>query len=256
MDRERAVGSSGGDLSRFGPPADGSHFDVTAAEGPVVGETAEDRPRTRSGAGRAIREIVETIVLAAIIFVAVRAVVLNFKVDGPSMLPSLIDREMLLVNRNIYFHFDQNDLRNLLPGEDREGEDIVYLFHPPERGDIIVFDPPTTRPSEQPYIKRVIGLPGDVVQVRNGNVYVNDILLDEPYINAGITQCTTDRYCGPVTVPEGQVYVMGDNRNNSTDSRAFGPVPVDNIIGKAWLTYWPRQQFDLVPHYDYPELSG
>ncbi|MDQ3167114.1 MAG: S26 family signal peptidase, partial [Chloroflexota bacterium] len=105
----------------------------------------------------------ETIVLAAIIFVAVRAVVLNFKVDGPSTLPSLIDREMPLVDRNVYFHFDQNDPRNLLPGEDREGEDIVYPFHLPERGAIIVFDPPpppaatepvgvsTSRPSGQPY---------------------------------------------------------------------------------------------------------
>jgi len=255
MEREQSVAPHGGEIPRFGSPTDAERYDVGAPDDTEMAEQRAEGATGRSGIGRAIREIVETVVLAAVIFVAVRAVVLNFKVDGPSMMPSLVNEEMLLVNRNLYFHFDQNDLWNLLPGDDREGEDIVYPFHPPERGDIIVFDPPTLVPSSQPYIKRVIGMPGDVIEVRNGNVLVNDIELDEPYIASGITECTTDRFCGPTTVPEGTVYVMGDNRSNSTDSRVFGPVPVDDIIGKAWLTYWPMSLFDLVPHYDYPELS-
>ncbi len=221
----------------------------------------------RRGIGRAIREIVETIVLAAIIFVAVRAVVLNFAVDGPSTLPSLIDREMPLVDRNVYFHFDQNDPRNLLPGEDREGEDIVYPFHLPERGAIIVFDPPpppaatepvgvsTSRPSGQPYMKRVIGRPGDIVHIRNGNVYGNDTPLDEPNLDGDITECTTDPFCGPFLVLDRTVFVLGDNRDNSTGSLAFGPVLLDDIIGEARLPYWLRNVFGLVPDPDYPELA-
>lgn len=211
---------------------------------------------TRTSARRAAREIVETILLALIIFVAVRMVVLNFKVDGQSMLPNLVNNEMLLVNRNVYFHFDANEVLNLLPGEDTEEKNIVYPFHPPERGDIIVFNPPSTVPSDKPYIKRVIGLPGDTVAIRNGSVFVNGIELDEPYIADGITQCRGERQCGPIEVPEGEIYVLGDNRDDSSDSRAFGTVPMDNIIGKAWITYWPLDEFDIVPHYGYPELTG
>lgn len=200
----------------------------------------------------AVREIVETLLLAFLIFVAVRAVVLNFRVDGTSMVPNLHDREMLLVNRNIYFHFDLNALLDKIPGVDRSGERIVYPFHPPQRGDIIVFDPPTI--SDKPYIKRVIGLPGETVTIENGSVYIDGKKLDEPYIAEGITECRPK--CDPVTVPKGDVYVLGDNRKNSTDSRIFGPVSIDSIIGKALITYWPLSEFGLVPHYDYPDKDG
>ncbi len=211
-------------------------------------ETTTAAPRN-TGAHIA-REIVETLLLALLIFLAVRMVVLNFRVDGLSMDPNLDDGEMLLVNRNAYFHFDLNDLRNILPGEDREGDDIVYPFDPPERGDIIVFDPPVSSP-DKPYIKRVIGLPGETVSFQGGEVYVNDQPLDEPYIDDGITRCPDNRNC-EVTVPEGEVFVLGDNRRNSSDSRSFGPVDVDQIIGKAWFGYWPADDVGLIPHYDYP----
>lgn len=230
--------------------------DPPQGETPVGLSDNSSAPQRDAKARRAVREIVETIILAVVIFVAVRAVVLNFKVDGRSMLPNLVNHEMLLVNRNVYFHFDSNEILSLLPGEDSEVENIVYLFHPPERGDIIVFEPPTAVPSTKPYIKRVIGLPGDTVVIRNGSVFVNDVELDEPYIEDGITTCRGERQCAPVEVPEGTVYVLGDNREDSSDSRAFGPVPIDNIIGKAWITYWPPDEFGIVPHYDYPELSG
>ncbi len=214
-------------------------------------ETA--RPARTGGTGtRAVREIVETLLLAVVIFVGVRLVVLNFRVDGLSMYPNLADREMLLVNRNVYFHFDINDILNLLPGEDRSGERIVYPFHPPERGDIIVFNPPVR--SDKPYIKRVIGLPGETVSVQDGYVYIDGQRLNEPYIDGPVTACGAQRQCDPVTVPEGEVFVMGDNRTNSSDSRTFGPVNVDRIIGKAWITYWPTDDIGLVPHQDYADF--
>ncbi len=208
----------------------------------------------RGGAGaRAVREILETLLLAVVIFVGVRLVVLNFRVDGLSMYPNLEDREMLLVNRNVYFHFDVNDILNLLPGEDRDGERIVYPFHPPERGDIVVFNPPVR--SNKPYIKRVIGLPGETVSVQDGSVYIDGQRLSEPYIAGAVTSCGAERQCDPVTVPEGEVFVLGDNRANSSDSRSFGPVDVDRIIGKAWLSYWPMDEIGLVPHQDYPDFA-
>lgn len=237
------------------PRPDQDHApDVLLGEPEVKGDAKSSSPARTSG--RAIREIIETILLALVIFVAVRALVLNFKVDGSSMRPNLINNEMLLVNRNVYFHFDLNDVRNLLPGDDTADEDIVFPFHPPERGDIIVFTPPLDVASDKPYIKRVIGLAGDTVAIRDGSVYVNDVELEEPYIADGITGCRGARECTPVTVPEGEVFVLGDNRGDSSDSRVFGPVPIDNVIGKAWIAYWPLDEFDIVPHYDYPELSG
>lgn len=230
------------------------------ADADITGEESDRReaesPRTaKNSTKRAIREIIETVLLALVIFVGVRALVLNFKVDGKSMMPSLINDEMLLVNRNLYFHFDLNDVRNLLPGDDTEEEDIVYPFHPPERGDIVVFNPPLDVPSTEPYIKRVIGLAGEKVEIQNGRVSVDGVELDEPYAQ-GITECRRPSECATVTVPEGEIFVLGDNREDSSDSRVFGPVEVDDVIGKAWITYWPLDEFDIVPHYDYPELSA
>ena len=221
------------------------------AESEAESAAAQATSVKRNPAARVVREIVETLLLAVVIFLAVRLVVLNFKVDGESMVPNLHDTEMLLVNRNAYLHFDLNRLLNPLPGEDREGERIVYPFDPPERGDIVVFEPPVS--SDKPYIKRVIGLPGETISFHRGEVYVNDEPLDEPYIDDGITRCERDENCN-VTVPEGEVYVLGDNRENSSDSRVFGPVSVDQIVGKAWFSYWPLDDLGLVPHYDYPDV--
>jgi signal peptidase I len=221
----------------------------TQADGVVPAEVAPPKPK-RQGLG-AVREIIETLLLAFVIFVAVRAVVLNFKVDGTSMVPNLHNQEMLLVNRNIYFHFDLNGVLDDLPFIERDGERIVYPFHPPERGDIIVFDPPTL--ADKPYIKRVIGLPGETITIADGFVYVDGVKLNEPYIDGAITECNRSK-CDPVKVPEGSVFVLGDNRRSSSDSRIFGPVSVDDIIGKAWITYWPFSDFGMVPHYDYPEI--
>lgn len=238
-------------------PLDAQPADATApaaADDPLgVDQPVQTEPAaTASGRGRAIREIVETILLALLIFVAVRMVVLNFRVDGPSMIPQLDDGELLLVNRNAYASVDLNGILDALPFVEREGERLLYPFAPPERGDIVVFDPPVPNP-EQPYIKRVIGLPGEHLTMQNGRIFIDGIELVEPYIVTDAGECEHDAYCDLV-VPEGSVYVIGDNRYNSSDSRHFGVVDLDAVIGKAWLGYWPRDQIGTVDHYDYPEI--
>ena len=200
-----------------------------------------------------IREVIETLILALIIFVAVRAVVLNFRVEGLSMSPNFHNGEMLLVNRNVYFHFDLNAALNWIPGVNRKGQDIVYPFHPPQRGDVIVFNPPIPN-ADKPFIKRVIGLPGETVEVKNEGVYIDGVRLNEPYLHGVQTECYQTVSCPAVTVPKGYIFVMGDNRGNSEDSRAFGPVPINNIIGKAWVTYWPPDEVGIVPHHSYPGI--
>jgi signal peptidase I len=222
---------------------------TTGADGqPTVNQTSQKRPSM-------LREVIETILLAVVIFVAVRAVVLNFKVDGLSMTPSFANGEMLLVNRNAYAHFDTWALVDWLPFVDHEDQNIVYPFDPPERGDVIVFTPPAPG-EDKPYIKRIVGLPGDTVEVRDEGVYINGQRLDEPYLEGDLTPCRLPamKYCGPLTVPDGELFVMGDNRGNSEDSRYFGTVPEGNVIGKAWVTYWPSDMIGVVPHYDYPEI--
>jgi signal peptidase I len=206
---------------------------VPAAEAPSATSIA------RNPAGRAAREIIETLLLAALIFFLVRLVVLNFRVDGESMLPNLDDGQMLLVNRNAYQYVDVNGNR-------------YYPFDPPERGDVIVFDPPNN--SEKPYIKRIIGLPGEEVTFGDGHVFIDGEPLAEDYIQDR-TRCGRSDTCD-VVVPDGYVYVLGDHRTNSSDSRVFGPVPVENVVGKAWLSYWPLDDIGFVPHESYDEPAA
>jgi signal peptidase I len=201
----------------------------------------------------AIREIIETALIAILIFVGVRALVLNFRVDGSSMLPSLVNGEMLLVNRNAYDSWDLYTLVDWLPGVEHASAKEFTPFPGPHRGDVIVFNPPVT--SDKPYIKRVIGLPGDTVEIKDGGVYVNGTKLDETYLHGDTTDCQP-RACDPVVVPEGSVFVLGDNRAHSSDSRYFGTVEIDNIVGKAWITYWPIGHIGKVPTADYDELNG
>jgi signal peptidase I len=210
----------------------------------------QERPATKkSSVGRGVAELTRTILLAAIVFVGARTVVLPYEVDGASMSPNLHDQERVLVNRTVYFHFDLNQMVNWIPGVDRQGQDEIFPFHQPERGDIVVLNPPIQ--SSQPYIKRVIGLPGESISFRNGYVYVNGQQLDEPYINGAITRCNGTPYCSVDKIPDGYVYVLGDNRDNSSDSRSFGLVKIDEIVGKAWFTNWPITDIGLVPHYNY-----
>jgi signal peptidase I len=225
-------------------PSDTDPFAPASKSDANEGEKEQGRPSL-------IWEITETLVLALLIFVAVRSVVLNFRVDGLSMEPSLDSGQMLLVNRQIYFNFDANNVLNILPFVDREGEDVVYPLHPPQRGDIVVFNPPIGR-SSKPYIKRIVGLPGETIMIHDGGVYVNGERLDEPYLQGTSTSWPNGDPNREVVVPEDHLFVLGDNRNNSTDSRSFGVISNDSLIGKAWISYWPSNLAGILgtPHYE------
>ncbi len=210
-------------------------------------EGAEGR-RRRAKARRFGRELVETLILAVLIFFAVKAVVQNFRVEGSSMLPSLTNNEYLLVNKAIYYRVNTHELHKFLPFIPDSGG-MKHLFRAPQRGDVIVFKFPLD-PSRD-FIKRVIGVPGDTVQVKDAKVFINGSPLVEPY------ELSAPNYTyGPKTVPPGEYFVLGDNRNNSYDSHAWQAacspqqtcdfVPEANIIGQAWVTYWPFSEFGFV----------
>lgn len=166
--------------------------------------------------GRFVLDIIETLVLAVVLFIGINAVSARVRVDGFSMRPTLEDGEFVLVNK------------------------MSYRFGAVQRGDIIVFHFPLN-PKEE-LIKRVIGLPGDRVSVQNHQVYINGQMLNEPYI------AQAPIYSGEWTVLDGQLFVMGDNRNNSNDSKDWGPLPAENVVGKAILIYWPPPMWNMLKH--------
>lgn len=160
-------------------------------------------------AGRLLLDTLEVAVITTLVFLLARVFVQNYQVDGPSMTPTLLNGQYILVNKADYF------------------------THGPQRGDVIVFKFP--KDTSRDFVKRVIGVPGDTVQARgDGAVIVNGALLVEPYVNDYINP-TTQTW----TLGSGQYFVMGDNRGDSYDSRDWGPVPQNDILGKAELVYWP-----------------
>ena len=188
----------------------------------------------------ALRDVFETLILTVIIFLLVRSVVQNFKVEGQSMEPSLHNGQYLLINKAVYWRIGENVASRLFPKAVPDG-DAVYVFRGPQRGDIIVFRYP--KDLSRDFIKRVIALPGDTVEIKEGHVYVNNSQLDEGYL--------TDQphYSEAAQkIPPAQYFVLGDNRNASSDSHVWGLVPEENIIGKAWVTYWPVDQLGIVPN--------
>jgi signal peptidase I len=187
------------------------------------------------------REVVETLLLALLIFLAVRATVQNFKVEGRSMLPSLENGQYIIVNKLAYAQFDMG-LFDFLPFYDAGENSTHHLFGSPERGDVVVFESP--KYPERDFIKRIIGVPGDKVEIRSGVVYINDEPIDESY-----TQGATNCPCGPWYVEEDHYFVLGDHRSNSSDSRQFGPIEESSIIGKAWFSYWPLSDVGMAPNH-------
>jgi signal peptidase I len=183
--------------------------------------------------------------VAGLIAVGVRVVASPYEVDGKSMMPNLQEQERLLVNRSAYVNVDLNRVLNLIPGVDRAGTAVIYPFDAPQRGDVVVLNPPVAHPTI-PYVKRIIGLPGEVVGFRDGYVTIDGVRLDEPYIDGPITACQDNNGCHAGKVPDGYVYVLGDNRMYSADSRSFGLVKIDEIVGKAWFTEWPLDRIGLL----------
>ena len=172
---------------------------------------------TNTGPGwqRTLMDIFETVLLSVVLFLGINAVSSRIRVESISMQPTLYAGNFVLVNR------------------------LAYRIGKPSRGDIIIFRYPPD-PTQVPYIKRVIGLPGDTIHITDGKVYINGDLLVEPYL------VTTTNRGGDWTVPANSLFVMGDNRNNSSDSRSWGFVPLQNVIGKAEVVYWPPQKWGLL----------
>lgn len=166
-----------------------------------------------------IMELVESIIIAGILaFFIITFIIQSFVVEGVSMYPSLHDGERLFVNK------------------------FIYRFQEPKRGDIVVFAP-RGEPKKK-YIKRVIGLPGEEIIIDRDGVYINGHLVEENYINT-----KAEDGFGRYVVPEGHLFVMGDNRNRSTDSRNFnqvGFIPKKSISGKAFWVYWPLNKIRLL----------
>ena len=184
-------------------------------------------------------EIVETLVLTLLIFLVIQNFVAQpYRVQQQSMEHTLEPEQYVLVDK------------------------LTPHFGPYNRGDIVVFNPPsswTQQADGTPYIKRVIGLARDVVEIRDdGAVYVNNTKLNEPYLFAlsGQAEPTTATGQNRWIVPPGELFVMGDHREKSADSRAFGPVPVSSVIGRAWLRYWPFDTFGILATPSHPELTS
>jgi len=159
-------------------------------------------------------DILETLLLSVVLFFLINAVSARIKIDGSSMEPNLHHGEFVIVSK------------------------INYRFGEPELGDVVVFDFPRNITEE--YIKRIIGLPGDQINIEDGKVFINGVLLSEPYVMMAA------HYEGNWVVPENSLFVLGDNRNNSSDSHNWGMVPMDNLIGEALLVYWPPSAWGLV----------
>jgi signal peptidase I len=157
---------------------------------------------------RFLIDISETLLLSVVLFLIINAISARIRIESISMQPTLYEDDFVIVNR------------------------LAYKLGAPGRGDIIVFHFPPD-PQREPYIKRVVGLPGEMVRIKNGHVFVNDISIREPYIKA------SPAYQGTWRIPDGQLFVLGDNRNNSSDSHSWGMVPLENVIGKAEVIYLP-----------------
>ena len=175
--------------------------------------SGEDRADRRRAFLKGLLEIPVILLISfALVFGFVRPVVAApFHIPTESMVPTLMVKDRLLVNK------------------------FIYRFTEPERGDIALFE--NQQGGADPLIKRVVGLPGDTIEVRHDRLYVNGELQREPYVNDEYRELQTPY--GPREVPPDHVFVMGDNRGNSQDSRIFGPVPEENLIGEALFRFWP-----------------
>lgn len=182
---------------------------------PEWGATAS--PKNEVGALHLLGELLQNLLIAGILILIVNLATARIRVDGSSMEPSLHDGELVVVNR------------------------LAYRWSDLTRGDIIVFNFPFD--PDRRFIKRLIGLPGDRIMVQDGRLYINNAPVEEPYIAAPPV------YRGTWTVGPDEVFVLGDNRNNSSDSQNWGMLPINEIIGKAVVVYWPVADAEVIPHY-------
>jgi signal peptidase I len=185
---------------------------------PIGAETPPAGPRP-ANYGPLVREIIETVLLTALIYAAVNFATGRFRVEGDSMQPTLHPDQYVLIDK------------------------VSYRLREPQRGDVVVFHYPLDPTRD--FIKRIIGLPGETVSIASGVVSVNGQPLEEPYIAA------PPNYVNAWTLGPDQYFVLGDNRNSSSDSHSWGPLERRHLIGKAVFVYWPPTTWGLVPHYTY-----
>jgi signal peptidase I len=197
---------------------DGKPTDQGLEQMPVAGAESEPQP---SMSWMMLRELIETIVLSLVIFLLIRQVVQNYRIESHSMQPNFYEGQFILVNK------------------------LAYRLGAPERGDVLVFHNPNNL--EEDYIKRIIGLPGDTIDIYNGEVFVNGQPLAEDFPHNEISR---GQVYGPLTIEPDNLFVMGDNRPQSQDSRVFGQLSEDLIVGKAWVRVWPLSEFGIIQHYD------
>jgi signal peptidase I len=179
-----------------------------------------------------LREVVIAILIFVVVFAVVQLSIGSYKVEMTSMVPTFKPNDCIMVDK------------------------LTYRFRDPHRGEVVIVWPPKDRvSSKNPYIKRVIGLPGDIVEIRDGQVYIQTKgssefrLLSEEL--PGVPETPECRNDGRWEIQKGQYFVLGDNRDESSDSSTWGTVPRKNFIGKTWLRYWPMSRFGLTPHYSY-----
>jgi signal peptidase I len=219
-------------MHRHRPASEGAG--AASSVGPYTAGLVTQRP-----ALGCLFEIVETLVLTLIIFVVIQNFVAQpYKVQQQSMERTLEPEQYVLVDK------------------------LTPRFDSYKRGDIVVFNPPKDwGENGTPFIKRVIGEPGDTVEIRDdGLVYINGVALDETYLYSdepgGAPQATNPSLEQVSwTIAPNEVFLMGDHRSNSADSRTFGPVDLNQIIGRAWLRYWPLDTFGVLPAPTYPEIA-
>ena len=181
---------------------------------PATSPVPTEPIKPRSTFGGFVIETLQTVILAVVLYFLIDTVVARVRVENISMQPTLQSGEFVLVNK------------------------LAYRIGDIHRGDIIVFHYP--QDPSQDYIKRIIGVAGDVVDIHDQNVYVNNQALIEPYISA------EPLYNGSWTVPPNDLFVLGDNRNESSDSHAWGFVPDANVVGRALVIYWPLNDLKIL----------
>jgi signal peptidase I len=224
FDRQRYTPRVSGDSSPSQFERDGMAWPPVAGSFPTsIGQSEWTRTEPLGAGGDAsqradgtLRDIVETLFLTVLIAFGIQFAVQSRLVEGSSMEPTLHNGQRLLINRLSYASLSE-----------------------PQRGDIVVF---RAWDQQEDFIKRVIGVPGDEIEISDRTILVNGSKLDEPYLD----QANSSGHIGPLVLPPDQYYVMGDNRGNSSDSRIHGPLSQDRILGKAWVSYWPPENLGFV----------
>ncbi len=187
---------------------------------------------------RTLVDVVKALALAGVFFFVVQAVLQNYQVLGESMEPNLHSGQHVIVNKAAYMSLDVDRLSKFIPFYDADEGSELHLFGEPQRGDVVVVVSP--QPPGNRLVKRIVGLPGDSLEIEAGMLKINGHTVSEPYVLGRA------RNRGPTTIPADHYFVLGDNRPQSNDSNNFGPVHESRIIGKAWLAYWPPENFGTV----------